>query len=75
MSIAIMRGPPAIPNFIGTGIFGTANGMLPNNIPSIIPMKIVAIFGWSRRLMAFPTRLATRLTDASSPTTIIRSPT
>ena len=73
--MAIIRGPPAMPSFMGTGMPGTAKGMLPKRIPMTIPMKMVAMLGWSRRFIALPIRAATLLTDTSSPTTIMRSPT
>ena len=70
----MISGPPARPSFSGTGIPGIANGMLPKIRPMRIPMKIVAIFGASRRLTELPMSSATRFTFSSGPTTITRSP-
>ena len=58
----------------GTGIPGTATGMLPKMIPTRIPIKIVAMFGASRRFTELPMSSATRFTLSSGPTTMILSP-
>ena len=44
-------------------------------IPTMIPTKMVAIFGALRRFSELPIIEATRLTFSSGPTTMIRSPT
>ena len=63
--MAIISGPPARPSFNGTGIPGTAKGMLPNIRPMMIPIKIVAIFGVSRRFSIFPNTEDMRLFTAN----------
>ena len=73
--MAIISGPPAIPNFMGTGIPGMARGSEPKMIPMMMPTKMVAMLGASRRRMELPILLATRSTASSGPTTIILSPT
>ena len=75
MRIAMISGPPAIPSFIGTGMPGIAKGMLPKRIPTMIPMKIVAMLGVSRRLTELPIKSAMRFTLSVGPTTSILSPT
>ena len=71
----MINGPPASPNFKGTGICGIEKGMLPNNIPTTMPMKMVAIFGALSRFSELPINSAMRLTLSSLPTTMMRSPT
>ena len=75
MRMAMINGPPAKPNFTGTGIPGMTRGNEPKISPRKIPTKIVAMFGAFRRLWEFPIWLATRLTASSGPTTMILSPT
>ena len=75
MRMAMISGPPAIPNFKGTGIPGMANGREPKIIPTIMPTKIVAMLGASRRFTELPIISATRFTFSSGPTTKILSPT
>ena len=41
--IAMIKGPPAKPNFSGTGIPGMAIGKEPNNMPMAIPMKMAIL--------------------------------
>ena len=71
----MINGPPAKPSFNGTGMCGIVNGKLPKRMPTIMPIKMVAIFGVFRRFSELPISSATRLTFSSGPTTIMRSPT
>ena len=73
--MAMISGPPARPNFTGTGMPGMANGKEPKMMPRMIPTKMVAMFGAFRRRMELPIWLATRSTASSGPTTMILSPT
>ena len=75
MRMAMISGPPAKPNFTGTGMPGMAKGNEPKISPRKTPTKIVAIFGAFRRRTEFPIWLATRSTASSGPTTMILSPT
>ena len=43
--MAMISGPPAKPSFIATGMLGMLIGRLPKRIPTMIPIKIVAMFG------------------------------
>ena len=71
----MMSGPPAIPSFMGTGMPGMAMGSEPKMMPMMMPTKMVAMFGASRRRIELPILLATRSTASSGPTTMMRSPT
>ena len=72
--MAIISGPPARPSFTGLGMPGKAKGMLPKTMPTRMPIKMDAMFGWSSRFTELPNRRVTRFTASSGPTTIRRSP-
>lgn len=53
-NIATIRAPPANPSFIGCGIPGNLKGILPNNTPNAIPIKIAIRLGSFNCLSELP---------------------
>ena len=74
ISIPIIIGPPARPNFTGELIPGMLIGIAPMIRPSTIPMNIDAMLGSFSVFTVFPSTFSTFCIAAASPTTVSLSP-